>query len=77
MDVMSETWSAWTFVCRTCRGMRVVTTLNPTLQALAQRDVSQNISNLRWRNVTQGAMVSLDFNPTPADAGSGRASAKD
>src|SRR5438046_4124969 len=41
-------------------GMRVVTTLNPTLQALAQRDVSQNIANLRWRNVTQGALVSLD-----------------
>ncbi len=41
-------------------GMRVVTTLNPTLQALAQRDVSQNIASLRWRNVTQGALVSLD-----------------
>ena len=41
-------------------GMRVVTTLNPTLQALAQRDVSDNIAKLRWRNVTQGALVSLD-----------------
>ena len=41
-------------------GLRVVTTLNPTLQALAQRDVSQNIAKLRWRNVTQGALVSLD-----------------
>src|SRR5438477_7878016 len=44
-------------------GLRVVTTLNPTLQALAQRDVSQNIANLRWRNVTQAASVSLA--PTP------------
>jgi membrane peptidoglycan carboxypeptidase len=41
-------------------GLRVVTTLNPKLQTLAQRDVSQNIANLRWRNVTQGALVALD-----------------
>src|SRR2546429_5303779 len=41
-------------------GMRVVTTLNPRLQELAQRDVSQNIAKLRYRNVTQGALVSLD-----------------
>src|SRR5437016_2487990 len=41
-------------------GMRVVTTLNPRLQDLAQRDVSQNIAKLRYRNVTQGALVSLD-----------------
>src|SRR6266550_449863 len=40
--------------------VRDVTTLNPTLQALAQRDVSDNIAKLRWRNVTQGALVSLD-----------------
>src|SRR6266571_3895700 len=41
-------------------GMRVVTTLNTRLQDLAQRDVSQNIAKLRYRNVTQGALVSLD-----------------
>src|SRR2546430_2331090 len=41
-------------------GMRVVTTLNPRLQDLAQRDVSQNIAKLRYRNVTQGALESLD-----------------
>ena len=41
-------------------GLRVVTTLNMKLQALAQRDVSQNIASLRWRNVTQGALVALD-----------------
>jgi membrane peptidoglycan carboxypeptidase len=41
-------------------GLRVVTTLNYQLQTLAQRDVSQNIANLRWRNVTQGALVALD-----------------
>ncbi len=41
-------------------GLRVVTTLNPRLQTLAQRDVSQNIASLRWRNVTQGALVALD-----------------
>jgi membrane peptidoglycan carboxypeptidase len=41
-------------------GLRVVSTLNYKLQALAQRDVSQNIANLRWRNVTQGALVALD-----------------
>lgn len=41
-------------------GLRVVTTLNMKLQNLAQRDVSQNIASLRWRNVTQGALVALD-----------------
>src|SRR5207249_144423 len=41
-------------------GLRVVTTLNLQLQALGQRDVSQNIAHLRWRNVTQGALVALD-----------------
>jgi len=41
-------------------GLRVVTSLNPKLQSLAQRDVSQNIARLRWRNVTQGALVALD-----------------
>ncbi|HEY6114369.1 MAG TPA: transglycosylase domain-containing protein [Candidatus Dormibacteraeota bacterium] len=41
-------------------GLRVISTLNWQLQAVAQRDVSQNIANLRWRNVTQGALVALD-----------------
>src|SRR5256886_10304808 len=41
-------------------GMRVVTTLNPTLQALAPRDVTDTTSKLAWRNATQGAPVSLD-----------------
>jgi penicillin-binding protein 1A len=41
-------------------GLRVITTLNYKLQTLAQRDVSQNIAHLRWRNVTQGALVALD-----------------
>jgi membrane peptidoglycan carboxypeptidase len=41
-------------------GLRVVTTLNYKLQTIAQRDVTQNIKNLSWRNVTQGALVALD-----------------
>jgi membrane peptidoglycan carboxypeptidase len=41
-------------------GLRVVSTLNYKLQLLAQRDVTQNIRNLSWRNVTQGALVALD-----------------
>src|SRR5438093_11324460 len=41
-------------------GLRVVTTLDYKLQALAQRDVTQNIRNLSWRNVAQGALVALD-----------------
>lgn len=41
-------------------GLRVVTTLNPTLQAIGQNVVSGVIASLRYRNVTQGAMVALD-----------------
>src|SRR5207237_6761162 len=41
-------------------GLRVVTTLNPTLQDIGQRVVSQNIKALSWRNITQGALVSID-----------------
>ena len=41
-------------------GLRVVTTLNSTLQALAQRDVTQTVKSLSWRRVTQGALVALD-----------------
>ncbi|HEX9363932.1 MAG TPA: transglycosylase domain-containing protein [Candidatus Dormibacteraeota bacterium] len=41
-------------------GLRVVTTLNLKLQSIAQRDVTENIARLRYRNVTQGALVALD-----------------
>src|SRR5438874_6430820 len=41
-------------------GLRVITTLNPRLQALAQEDGTANINPLRYRNVTQGALVALD-----------------
>src|SRR4029077_6409024 len=41
-------------------GLRVITTLNPTLQDLAQADVTANINALRYRNVTQGALGALD-----------------
>src|SRR5256714_529682 len=42
------------------RGLRVITTLNPRLQELAQEDVTANINQLRYRNVTQAALVALD-----------------
>jgi len=41
-------------------GMRVVTTLNPALQQIGQNVVSGVIQSLRYRNVTQGALVALD-----------------
>src|SRR5438477_5564106 len=41
-------------------GLRVVTTLNIGLQLLGQSVVSGVIDSLRYRNVTQGAMVALD-----------------
>src|SRR5437879_6910049 len=41
-------------------GMRVVTTLNIGLQLLGQSVVSGVIDSLRYRNVTQGALVALD-----------------
>ncbi len=41
-------------------GLHVVTTLNPTLQDIGQGVVSGVIGSLRYRNVTQGAMVALD-----------------
>ncbi|HKV88973.1 MAG TPA: transglycosylase domain-containing protein [Candidatus Dormibacteraeota bacterium] len=41
-------------------GLKVVTTLNLTLQNIAQAAVSNNIKSLAWRRVTQGALVSLD-----------------
>jgi membrane peptidoglycan carboxypeptidase len=41
-------------------GLRVVTTLNLTLQQLAQNAVTANINALARRRVTQGALVALD-----------------
>jgi membrane peptidoglycan carboxypeptidase len=41
-------------------GLRVVTTLNPTLQNIGQNVVSSVISSLSYRRVTQGALVALD-----------------
>jgi membrane peptidoglycan carboxypeptidase len=41
-------------------GLHVVTTLNPRLQAIAQDAVSGNIARLAYRNVSQGALVSID-----------------
>ena len=41
-------------------GLRVVTTLNSTLQDIGQRAVSDNINALAYRRVTQGALVALD-----------------
>jgi membrane peptidoglycan carboxypeptidase len=43
-------------------GLTVLTTLNPKLQAIAQDAVSGNIARLAYRNVSQGALVSI--NPT-------------
>jgi len=41
-------------------GMRVITTLNPTLQNIGQGVVTDNINRMRARNVTQGALVAID-----------------
>ena len=41
-------------------GLRVVTTLNPTLQNIGQKIVSGVIGSLAYRRVTQGALVALD-----------------
>src|SRR5256885_4360572 len=41
-------------------GLRVITTLNPTLQQIGQNVVSSVIGSLWRRNVTQGALVALD-----------------
>jgi membrane peptidoglycan carboxypeptidase len=41
-------------------GLRVVTTLSPQLQAIAQDAVSGNIARLAYRNVSQGALVSIE-----------------
>jgi penicillin-binding protein 1A len=41
-------------------GLRVYTTLNPTLQRAAEKAVAQGVSSLRGRNVSQGALLCLD-----------------
>ena len=41
-------------------GLRVVTTLNATVQQLAQSAVSGTIASLAYRHVSQGALVALD-----------------
>jgi membrane peptidoglycan carboxypeptidase len=41
-------------------GLTVVTTLNPRLQKIAQEAVSGNIARLAYRNVSQGALVSIN-----------------
>jgi penicillin-binding protein 1A len=41
-------------------GLHVVTTLQPDLQRIGQNVVSSVIGSLRYRNVTQGALVALD-----------------
>src|SRR5438128_9726732 len=41
-------------------GLRIVTTLNPKLQELSQADVSSYINAIRYHNVTQGALITLD-----------------
>ena len=41
-------------------GLHVITTLNVTLQNLAQSAVSGNIARLAYRNVKQGALVAID-----------------
>lgn len=41
-------------------GLRVVTTLNATVQQLAQSAVTNTIASLSYRHVSQGALVALD-----------------
>ena len=41
-------------------GLRVVTTLNATLQDIGQAAVTNNINRLAWRNIHQGALVAID-----------------
>jgi membrane peptidoglycan carboxypeptidase len=41
-------------------GLHVITTLNVTLQNLAQSAVTNNIAKLAYRNVKQGALVAID-----------------
>lgn len=41
-------------------GLHVVTTMNPTLQNIAQNSVTGTIASLAYRRVTQGALVAID-----------------
>jgi penicillin-binding protein 1A len=41
-------------------GLQVVTTLNYKLQTIAQTAVTNTLRSIAWRNVTQGALVSID-----------------
>lgn len=41
-------------------GLRVLTTLSPSLQAMGQRAITNTQSALAWRNVQQGALVAID-----------------
>ena len=41
-------------------GLRVYTTLNITLQNMAQQAISNTQASLAWRNVQQGALVAID-----------------
>jgi membrane peptidoglycan carboxypeptidase len=41
-------------------GLRVNTTLNVTLQKMAQDAITQTQADLAWRNVQQGALVAID-----------------
>ena len=41
-------------------GLRVYTTLNVTLQAMAQDAITRTQADLAWRNVRQGALVAID-----------------
>ncbi len=41
-------------------GLRVYTTINPTLQGLAQKALQDDVAQNSWRRFSQGALVSLD-----------------
>jgi membrane peptidoglycan carboxypeptidase len=41
-------------------GLRVVTTLNPGLQSIAEQAMINQLNDQRWRHVSQGALVSID-----------------
>ncbi len=45
-------------------GLRIITTLNPTLQDQAQQIVTNQISQLGGYNVTDGALVSINVQPS-------------
>ncbi len=45
-------------------GLRIITTLNPRLQALAQTTVHDQVAQLGGLNVSDGALVSIDTRPS-------------